>query len=106
MQWIQSLSANSGPTELACRIAPALGRPDFSQELVDRPLTTVAADRVQRILMPLRRIRGAGVGDQRDEVTLIAGVADGAFDALVGDDAADDEIFRAEIAEHVVNVGR
>src|SRR5260370_6889377 len=56
--------------------------------------------------MPYRAVGGAGIGDEGDEIAEIATVAHRALDALVGDDARYHQMARAEVAQHVIDVGR
>ena len=54
--------------------------------------------------MAFRRVGQAGVGDLCHQIAEIAGIADRAFNALVGDDPADHELPDAKISEHVVDM--
>ena len=56
--------------------------------------------------MALRGLRRAGIGGHGHEVPQVAGIAHRRVDALVGEHARDDQGPRAEIAQHVVEVGR
>ena len=54
-------------------------------------MAAIAADADERLPMTFSGVGGAGVGDQRHQIAEIAGVADGAFDALVGHEPGDQQ---------------
>src|SRR5205085_7248505 len=56
--------------------------------------------------VPRSAVGCAGIGRDRDEITEIAGVAHRRVYALVGQDAGDDQGAYAEVAQHVVDIGR
>ena len=55
--------------------------------------------------MPLLGMRGAGIGDQGYEIPQVAGVSHRRANALVCQQAADNEKVDTEIAQDIVNVG-
>ena len=65
--------------------------PDFRQKRRRAALAAVTLVGAHGEIMPLLRIRGAGIGDEGDEVAHIAGTTHGAINALIGDDAGDEE---------------
>lgn len=52
----------------------------------------IALDRVEAGVVPFGGVSGAGVGDQRDQVATVGGIAHGHVDALIGDDAGNDQV--------------
>src|ERR1041385_819346 len=79
---------------------------DLGDHLIGGALAAIAFDRAEREVVALLGVGGAGIGHLCDEITEIAGIANGALDALVGDDAAEDELLYPELAQDVVDMGR
>ncbi len=55
--------------------------------------------------MSLRSMSGTGVGDKRDQISQVAGIADRGAYALIGKHAADNEIFYSQVPQNVMDVG-
>ena len=47
---------------------------------------------------------GAGVGDLGNEIAEVTAIAYGAFHALIGQQAADQQLSDTEIAQHIIDV--
>ena len=68
---------------------------NFSNQLLRGHLAAIALDRAQGLCVSLGGIGQAGIADLCDQIAQIAGIANGAFHALVGDQAADHQLFDA-----------
>ena len=79
---------------------------DLPHQRIRRDLPAISTVVAQRPLVSFRAQRGAGVGGHRHQVPEIAGIAHRRVDALIGQHAGDDQRPHAEIAQHVVDVGR
>ena len=77
----------------------------FRQEFVGSALATVTFDVVQGCFVPLLGMGGTGIGDQRNQITQIAGVPNRRADALICQQATGNQKVDTEIAQNIVNVG-
>ena len=104
----QTKAVNIAPHDVITPIAKpaAILLAEFGDEFIDRLLAAIALDRVERIVMPLLAVGQAGIGRLRHEIAEIAGIANGGFDALVGDEPGYDELPDAEIAQDVIDMCR
>src|SRR6056297_31808 len=74
------------------------------QQVLRGDLPAIALDRAQRMVVTLLRIGQAGVCDLRDQITEVTGVADRAFDALIGNQPAHHHLFDAQVTQHVIDM--
>src|SRR5215813_8876485 len=81
-------------------------RRDLGHELVGATLAAITADADQRLLVAFGAVGGAGVGDERNQITEITGVAYRALDTLVGHHTRHDQRAHPEIAQYIIDIGR
>jgi hypothetical protein len=51
-------------------------------------------------------VGGAGIRRHRYQIAQVAGVADGRVDALIGQDAGNNQRVDPKIAQHIIDIGR
>ena len=68
---------------------------NFCDKLSGCHLAAITLDRVQGLIVSLGAIGQAGISDLCDQIAQVTGIADGAFHTLVGDQAADHQLFDA-----------
>ena len=76
-------------------LASGLDGFNFCDKLSGCHLAAIALDRAQGLIVSLGAIGQAGIADLCDQIAQITGIADGAFHTLVGDQAADHQLFDA-----------
>ena len=76
-------------------LASGLDGFNFCDKLSGCHLAAIALDRAQGLIVSLGAIGQAGIADLCDQIAKITGIADGAFHTLVGDQAADHQLFDA-----------
>ena len=76
-------------------LASGLDGFNFCDKLSGCHLAAIALDRAQGLIVSLGAIGQAGIAELCDQIAQITGIADGAFHTLVGDQAADHQLFDA-----------
>src|SRR5579871_6947683 len=79
---------------------------DLIDELLRRALAAITAVVPERPVVPVLRQRHTRIGRDRHEVAQVARVAHRRVDALVRETAGDDQVAHAQVAQHVIDVGR
>ena len=83
----------------------ALNQRQLCQKFVGGALATVTFNVIQGGYVPLLGKGGTGIGGQGNQITQVTGVTHRGTDALIRQQAADNQIFDTEIAQYIVNVG-
>ena len=68
----------------------------------NRQQLRVAPEAGQRLLVTLRRLRLAGIGETHHPVAAVSGILDGVIDALIGEQARHHQGANADVAQEVI----